>query len=116
MAMVELLRNEHDLIVAAEGNNLPSVEKALAAGAKVNHQTASEKMMALHMAAGNGNAQMVDCLLGHGADVRILDSKGRTPAVVAIEFGFYELAGRLTDLECQQIQKEQQAAPGKSRQ
>lgn len=102
---VNMLKHERDLIIAAEGNNLRYVEEALASGAKVNHQTGREKMTALHLAAGNGNGEMVDYLIAQGADVSILDRQGRTPAVVAIEFGFYELADRLTDLECKNIQK-----------
>ena len=103
MATLDFGRKNFELIVAAESGNLPGVEKAVAEGAQVNHPSMFDKMTALHIAAGNGNDAMVDYLLSVGADVKLQDKYGRTPSVVAIECGWYELADRLTDLECQFI-------------
>ena len=106
MAVLDYIKRTFEMIAAAEGNNLAGVQEAIAGGASVNHQAPHDKMTALHMAAGNGDDAMVDYLLDEGADVRLEDIYGRTPSVVAIECGWYDLADHLTDLECQAIQRE----------
>ena len=109
MTTLDIGRRDFQLILAAEGNNLAGVKAALAQGARINHQSIYDKMTALHLAAGNANEAMVEYLLGEGADVTLEDKYGRTPSVVAIECGWYELADRLTDIECQFILKTKQA-------
>ena len=95
-----------DLIAAAEDNNMIGVKRAIKNGADVNHQSIYNWITALHFAAGNGNKEMVEYLLGKDADAMRTDKWGRTAAVVAIECGYFDLADRLTDVECRLIQEE----------
>jgi ankyrin repeat protein len=50
---------------------------------------------ALHIAAGEGQADMVASLLAAGADPALTDGAGRTPAAVARLMGHQGLAARL---------------------
>jgi ankyrin repeat protein len=47
--------------------------------------TTSTGVSALHLAAGAGNLNIVLQLLRHGADPRVLDQSGHTPAQYAAE-------------------------------
>jgi ankyrin repeat protein len=54
----------------------------------------------LHLAARSCNQQMIDLLLGHGADGKLEDDQRRTPLIVAIENGtnWYGLASVVKQL------------------
>ncbi len=56
-----------------------------------NHQGTT----ALHAAASNGHAEVVDVLIQHGAWVNPLDGQGRTPLDLAIAGGYATIATRL---------------------
>ena len=107
----------HDrLIAAAEAGDLRGVKRAFPEGANVNYQSPHDLMTALHIAAGNGDHEMVDFLVNkRNADVTLKDKHGRTAAVVAIDCGNTEIADRLTELECnillEERRKELQARP-----
>jgi hypothetical protein len=53
----------------------------------------------LHIAAGEGQADMVAALLAAGADPALPDGTGRTPAAVATMMGYQDLAARLAAAE-----------------
>jgi ankyrin repeat protein len=73
-----------------------SAAKALLAvpALKVNAQN-EYGATALHYAAAAGNAALVRLLLKRGADVRMRDTAGHTPAMRAVENGYAELAAVL---------------------
>ena len=64
-------------------------------GADVN-ALAGAGAMPLHLAASRGDKEMVDLLLARGATALPMDN-GQTPADIARDRGFAELADRLTD-------------------
>ncbi|EGD82898.1 hypothetical protein PTSG_03529 [Salpingoeca rosetta] len=53
----------------------------------------------LKVAAARGHAHMVDFLLRHGADPLFIDSRGRTPKMLAESKGFHLIAERLAVAE-----------------
>ncbi len=53
----------------------------------------------LHIAAGEGQADMVTWLLAAGADPALTDGAGRTPAAVAAMMGHEKIAARLLAAE-----------------
>ncbi|MBF0207795.1 MAG: ankyrin repeat domain-containing protein [Oligoflexia bacterium] len=56
----------------------------------------SDGLSALGEAARNGSLEIVELLLGHSADVNIIDKKsGSTPLILASKYGTYEVASSL---------------------
>jgi ankyrin repeat protein len=53
----------------------------------------------LHWAAASGRGSIVDLLLDRGADPAAADKRGRTPAELARDAGFSEVAERLETSE-----------------
>ena len=51
----------------------------------------------LHSAAYNGNIEILIVLFEAGANVKVMDDEGRTPADMAAEKGFPEIARILAD-------------------
>jgi ankyrin repeat protein len=75
---------------------IPVIEKLLEEGADIN---ATSQRTALHVAAENGNLEIVELLIERGADVNVRDIHGRTPLVVAIAEHQQEIAERLAHEE-----------------
>ncbi|XP_064652965.1 ankyrin-1-like [Lineus longissimus] len=67
------------LFNAVERGDLVGVEKALQNGCETNQSRHSIHGSALHLAAKAGHAEIIDCLLSHGADIHNNDSERRTP-------------------------------------
>jgi hypothetical protein len=97
----ELIENGADVNAIADGNKLASTVLKLACGnmsglemvsllislhADVNMKSGSIGTTALHNAAMFGNADIVQLLLDHGADVDERDLLGATPMVYAIHY------------------------------
>jgi len=72
------------IILAAEVNNIKSIEKLIQCGANIN-ATNGYGNSALHIAARNGNNDVVSLLLKHNAIVNIQNKKGS----IALHFACY---------------------------
>ncbi len=83
-----------DLVTAADYGATPALEKLLDEGADVNM---TMRRTALHAAAENGDLEIVDVLLEHGAGVNLQDIHGRVPMFVALGTHQLEVARRLAD-------------------
>ncbi|KAF3931863.1 hypothetical protein ABW19_dt0206566 [Dactylella cylindrospora] len=85
------------LIVASANGRLSTVEKLLAAKAKVNAAPIGFIRTALQAAAGNGHFDVVGLLLGAGADVNAPPAKfcGRTALQAAVEGVHLNIVERL---------------------
>lgn len=77
-----------------EAKSLAAVQRLIDAGAAVN-VAQHGGWTPLHQAAAHGAAALVDLLLAHGADREALSDDGRTPADMARESRFDEVAERL---------------------
>jgi len=64
---------------AARKGDLKEVRRQLDWGVDVNSKTFRMRLTALHRAAGNGHADIVELLLEKGADVNIRNEGGSTP-------------------------------------
>jgi ankyrin repeat protein len=73
---------EFPLYSQAAGGNYDEVKRLLEAGADATMRTAY-RWTALHWAAGNGHAEVVELLLEYGADVNAVSDTGRTPLQMA---------------------------------
>jgi ankyrin repeat protein len=67
-------------------------------GADVNARGATG-VTALHLAASRGNEALVEFLLLHGASPSTRLDDGKTPAIVAREHGYEQLAAKLREIE-----------------
>jgi ankyrin repeat protein len=79
---------------AASARNLEAARLLLEHRAPVNARQQAG-WVAIHAAALNGDRPMVELLLNHGADPKIANVDGKTPAMVAKEKGHGELAAFL---------------------
>jgi ankyrin repeat protein len=75
---------------AASSRNLEAARLLLERGAPVNARQQSG-WVAIHAAAQNGDRSMVELLLRHQANPRIVNDAGKTPAAVAREKGHEEV-------------------------
>lgn len=82
---------DRDLIEAIKKGHVAIVHAFLAKGASANARDAKGGT-ALHWAAGGGRAEIVQLLLGAGADPVAMDGFGQTPADVARAKGREALA------------------------
>ena|SRR5579863_1214058 len=80
------------LFEAAKCGNVEAVQKAIEAGAKVNAKTKFLKNTALHWAAHNGHAPVVQFLIEKGANCNIRNERWRTPAETAAARGHPNIA------------------------
>ena len=83
------------LQVASESGTLGSLEALLSLGAKIDDQGNPARWSALHFAASAGQTRAASALLARGADSRLRDALGRTPADVAETSGRPQLADLL---------------------
>ena len=77
-------------------------------GAKVNQQRWSDHWTALHLAAMLGHLGTVQILVRAGANSRMEDSQGQTPADIATRFGFPEVARECCDANREKFKRERQ--------
>ena len=85
---------EWDLVTATDYEVIPVVDKLLDEGADVNRTLGRT---ALHAAAANGNLEIVETLIEHGADANLQDIHGRVPMFVALAEHHPEVARRLAE-------------------
>jgi ankyrin repeat protein len=103
-------KNNKDLLLAAQNNDLEGVRAALGAGADSNAQASlmHRCYTALHFAAGDGSVDMIRELIKAGASVDSGDQNGRTPLELALEGRHnpnaeeisYELAAASANAQC----------------
>jgi len=90
------LRQDWDLVTAAEYDALPVVQSLLAEDAEIDVNMTLERT-ALHAAAEQGNLDMVKLLLDKGADPNLQDAHGRTPLFLALDRKHFEVATTLAE-------------------
>lgn len=83
-------------VKAAQQGNIPESEKLLKAGELVN-QTTIGNQTPLHLAAAEGQDDMVKWLLAHEANPIAQDQNGKTPADFAISQGHTQSAQLILD-------------------
>ncbi len=76
---------------AASARNLEAARLLLDHGAPVNARQHGG-WVPIHSAAQNGDRAMVELLLQHNADPKLANDEGKTPAAVAREKGYEEIA------------------------
>lgn len=64
---------QHDILAAARAGDLTKVKKLTENGPDVIKSRGSQGQTVLAVAAGSGNAELVNYLLQHGADVHAKD-------------------------------------------
>jgi len=75
------------LIDAARKGDVPAMESAIAAGAKVTDVDRATGRDALHWAAREGKVESIDLLVKAGADIKAQDRTGKTALGIAAEAG-----------------------------
>jgi ankyrin repeat protein len=85
-----------DLVTATDYEVIPVIENLLDEGADANM---TQQRTALHAAAERGNLEIVELLIGRGADVNLQDIHGRIPMFVALANRQTEVATRLAHEE-----------------
>ncbi|KAI8463004.1 MAG: hypothetical protein J3K34DRAFT_159942, partial [Monoraphidium minutum] len=68
-------------------SDLDAVKRALGCTPAVLQGRGAEQRTALHLAAAEGDANMLRLLLQHGADVAAMDAAGEVPLIVAARQG-----------------------------
>jgi uncharacterized protein len=80
---------------AALGDNAEVIRELAMNGADINARTRDDAQTPLYMAAAMGKAKAVDALVSLDADLKIKDSKGRTPLDAAEQAGLTDVAALL---------------------
>jgi hypothetical protein len=83
------------LLKASRAGHFDCVEILLASQAQPNQQTTGFRDTPLMQAAAQGHAQVVECLMAHGADAQVVDIHGRTARELAKHAGQMEVARRI---------------------
>ena len=84
--------SQRDLLEGAENNDIPQMERAVAAGANVSAADPDlYDSCALHYAAGQGQFEAVQWLLKRGVQVDTLNSCGESPLHWAAENGHMQV-------------------------
>ena len=84
------------LLYAARSGDAGVCEELLECGADVHAATPHFLQTALHRAAQQGNKEVVEVLLAHGADLRAQDRSGKTPFDLAVAAGHQSVAQLLS--------------------
>ena len=74
----------------------------------MNQQRWRDGWTGLHLAAMLGHLDIVRILLRAGANSRLEDSQGRTPADIAARFGFPEVARECREADTKEFKRERQ--------
>jgi len=85
-----------DLVTATDYAVVPVIEKMLDDGVDID---TTLRRTALHAAAEHGDLEIVELLIGRGADVNLKDIHGRVPMFVALAYHHPEVARRLSEAE-----------------
>lgn len=80
-----------DLLTAASGGDLATVQALLARGTKIDAMD-YDKRTALHLAASDGRVEVVNFLLAQGANPHVQDRWGNSPLEDASRGSFTEIA------------------------
>jgi ankyrin repeat protein len=83
------------LFIACRHGHIDAVMRLLQARAKINANGAPLGNTALHQVAQDGFHKLADILINAGADVNAVNAEGRTPAMLAVEYGRAYTLGRL---------------------
>lgn len=86
-------------VSACANGNLQQAEELLSRGASVNAYGIDYNETALIGSTKNGQVEVVDFLLFHGADPRLQDSKGKTARQYALELGKKDIVATLEQYE-----------------
>ena len=89
--------SDEEFVELCKDGKSTEAEEALRNGANVNAKD-EDGRTALHLAAFNGHADIVEALLRHGADVNAKDKDGYTALHWAATLGHAEVAGRMSTL------------------
>jgi len=85
---------DDQLIAAAWAGDVSTARRLIEAGADVNHLSSTTES-SFHIAASEGQLELLDLTLAHGADVASLDSYRGTSLIRAAERGHALVVGRL---------------------
>lgn len=97
--------SEMDLIEAVKSGNKESVRNLINAGAEVN-QPDKQGWTSLSWAAGQGDLEIVEELIQHGADPFLTGRDLRTPQMIALAAGRPEIVKALRQAEAERKQTE----------
>ena len=85
------------LLVAVSGRDAAIAAHLIEQGADVEAVGERQRARALHLAAELADIDLIEVLLTHGADVDARDADGRTPLIIASEWGATGAAARLLE-------------------
>lgn len=83
------------LMLAAEKNVLPAVQRLIEHGATVNAADRKGRTALRYAVSNADKIAVLDCLLAHGADVHAADKDGQTPLFHAVAWGNLAAVQRL---------------------
>ena len=81
------MADTNNIIEAIQNGNADQVKSLLEAQPEVVNTTETNGYTALHLAAQQGNGEIIKLLLEHGADINAIAADGQTPMEVAIKHG-----------------------------
>ncbi|RSL73986.1 hypothetical protein CEP53_000601 [Fusarium sp. AF-6] len=88
--MVDERQGRNFMHFAAERNNAPAVKRLLAAGAKIDPQTAKMPATPLAFAARYNAVDVIQLLYEEGADINASQNNGITPLLMAVGFNAHQ--------------------------
>lgn len=72
------------MLAALMDNDCNEVTRILKGREADTESVTDEGFTAMHLAARNGSARLLKCLIAHGAKIDPLDGNGRTPLLVSV--------------------------------
>ncbi|RSL63229.1 hypothetical protein CEP54_005292 [Fusarium duplospermum] len=96
--MVDERQGRNFMHFAAERNNAPAVKRLLAAGAKIDPQTAKMPATPLAFAARYNAVDVIQLLYEEGADINASQNNGITPLLMAVGFNAHQGQAMLLQL------------------